>query len=279
MPRQQSPSVAQVKLTISDLHDMIVENRDEIVELRGENLCLKQTINQQARIIAELDRQLDDLSQYGRRENVVFSNIQYDDSTKTVQSQISELCNELGVAVQPEDYVDAHPLPSKKGKGKGNPMRVIARFKSRKLAQDILANRKHSKNIDKIKKSALAADPTKGFSIQPNLSRRRAQLHGQVKDVKEAFNLNSVWVDPRTGTIMLRKQAGAKPYPIRTTLDIVQMVPDFRPRDWIFCCPNIFDVFDCSDFRPNNVTDLGNNVSSSGAANGGATVPGNDSKS
>ncbi len=187
---------------------MILENRDEICELRGENMCLKQTINYQAKLIAELDRRSDELNQYGRRENVVFSNIQFDDSSKTVESQITELCYELGVDVQPEDYVDAHPLPGKKSRGKNT--RVIARFKSRKLAQNILASRKNSKNIDKVKKASLAADPSKGFAIQPNLSPRRAQLHGQANDAKDAFNLDSLWVDPRNSTIMMRERAGGE---------------------------------------------------------------------
>ncbi len=268
MPRIQSPHKSQVNLTISDLHAMILETRDEICELRGENICLKQTINQQSKIIAELDRQLDELNQYGRRENVVFSNILFDDSTKTVGNQISELCNELGVDVQPEDYVDAHPLPGRKGKGQGKSTRVIARFKSRSKAQKNLASRKNTKNIDKKKKAALAADPARGFAVQPKLAPRRARLHGQAKDAKEGFNFDSLWVDPRTGTIMMRVHAGAKPFPIKSTLDIVKLAPNFKPQEWIFCCPDVFDVFNCSQLQPG--FDLDNTCS--GGADDKATV-------
>ena len=44
----------------------------------------------------------------------------------------------------------------------------------------------------------------------------------------------------------MRVNAGAKPFPIKSTLDIVKLAPNFRPQDWIFCCPDIFDVFNCS---------------------------------
>ncbi len=47
---------------------------------------------------------------------------------------------------------------------------------------------------------------------------------------------------------MLRKNAGGRPFPIKCTADIVKLEHNYKPNAWIFCCPDIFEVFDLSIF-------------------------------
>ena len=135
------------EVTNAQLFEMIKELQDEIMEVRGENMVLKQTLNVQAHHIAEITQKCDDLDQYGRRENVCFTNLKVTEERPCAQ-QVVELCHELGVEVATSDLVDAHPLPSKRGRGN----RCIARFRDRKKAQDVFAARKRSKDIDPTKK-------------------------------------------------------------------------------------------------------------------------------
>ncbi len=239
---ESSASGRQGPISVQDLFGMICELRDDIVELKGENLVLKQTVNVQMDKIAALQRELDELAQYGRRENVVFSNLKFDDTTNLVNKQVIELCNDLGVTVEETDFVDVNPLPASKGRAK----RVIARFRDRKLAQKVMGACKHSKQIAPDRKKVLASDPSKGFGIQPNITPRRAALLGQAKAAVDFANFNSVWVDTKNGSILIRKDQGSRPFAIRSTADICNLVPNFVPNDYIFCVREKFDVFNVS---------------------------------
>ncbi len=46
---------------------------------------------------------------------------------------------------------------------------------------------------------------------------------------------------------MLRKAPGGRAFPIKSTADILTLEPNYKPSTWIFCCPDIFDIFDCSN--------------------------------
>ncbi len=69
---------------------------------------------------------------------------------------------------------------------------------------------------------------------------------------------------------MMRERAGTKPFPIKTTLDIVKLVPNFKPQEWIFCCPDLFDVFNCSGLQPG--LDMNDSISSDRVADDKANV-------
>ena len=125
---------------LSKLNEENSQLRDEVSDLadcREEIDYLKAIITKQASRVSNLERELDDLNQYNRRENVIFSNVTMDPG-KSFKSQVAELCEEIGVNVSPEDMVDAHPLPNSRGK----PFKIIARFHQRSKAKNIFANRK-----------------------------------------------------------------------------------------------------------------------------------------
>ena len=166
-------------------------------DLRSELAQVKAVVNRQAAYLAELDSELDSLCQYGRRENVVFSNLAIPDD-KDVKPQVIKLCKELDVEISVEDIVDAHPLPSKTG-----PKKVIARFHQRDTAKKIFSSRRKSKLIPDDRKSELAANAEKGFGIQSNLTPKRSKLYSQVAEFSKQRGFFS-WIDYKTGNILLR---------------------------------------------------------------------------
>ena len=215
---------------IDQLHNNVDSLRHEVFALKGENTMLKQTITMQQDKITELEQDLDDLQQYGRRENVCFSNLKFSEELP-VMNQVITLCDELNVTVTDTDFVDVHPLPSRNGRAK----RVVARFKDRKFAQKVIGARKGSKNIDPSKKAKLAADPKRGFGIQPNITPKRSALLAQAKVAVEKANLNGTWIDIKTGAVLLNMKQGERPRVIRSTLDIVKLVPAYVPNEYVFC--------------------------------------------
>ena len=160
-----------------------------------------------------------------------FSNLKFDVKNDMLNpmNQVIDLCDQLGVEVKESDFVDVHPLPTKKGRAK----RVIARFKDRKLGQKVLSSRKNSKNIAPDKKEKLAADPSHGFGIQPNITPSRAALLSQAKTVVSEHRFNATWIDIKTGSVLLKKNQG----------DIVDVCLAFCPNEYFFCVPD-FDLFE-----------------------------------
>ena len=234
--------ISSLKDQFSELAKKFDNSQREIDTLKDANKNLvtdidymKTIINKQAGTIATLDRELDDLNQYGRRENIVFTNLQV--NKDNAKSQVIELCQELGVDVQDEDLVDAHPLPSKRGK----PTRIIARFHERSKTKKVFINRKGSKNISTAKKSKLAANINKGFAIQPNLTVKRAQLFSQVQEFCAKYQCAGTWVDFNTGKIFLKLKDGQRGYHIKDTGDLIDVNSSFIPGVWHFCVPPMFD--------------------------------------
>lgn len=190
---------------LANIMDELKFLRDDNYQLRYELDNIKYAFNLQASQCARGQRDLDDLAQYGRRENVVFSNLSvYDNKPDDVTSQAINLCQEIGVDVEPSDLVAAHPLPGPRGRDK----RYIARFHNRSKAQEIFKKRKHCKTIDPEKKKHLAKNPVKGFAISPNLTPKRSKLFAQVKVFQEMCGCDGCWVDYNTGKIMLKLNKG-----------------------------------------------------------------------
>ena len=116
------------KLSLEGLYTSFLALQGEVFNLKRENHELKVETNRLNGHVSNLEQQLDELNQYGRRENVCFSNLKFS-AELPVQKQVIDLCEEIGVTLTESDFVDVHPLPSR---SKGGP-RVIARFKERKM--------------------------------------------------------------------------------------------------------------------------------------------------
>lgn len=216
--------------------------QDELMDHKTEMNKLKSVANEQHEHIVRMHQNIDDLEQYGRRENVCFSNLKFDEQELNPTTQVIDLCNELGVEVKESDFIDVHPLPSRKGRAK----RVIARFKDRKLGQKVMMSRKHSKTIDPNKKKTLSADPMRGIGIQPNITPCRAALLSQAKTVVSDHNFNSTWIDIKTGSVLLKKNQGDRPLVVRSTEDIVKLCAEFCPSEHFFSVPkcDLFEIYD-----------------------------------
>ena len=150
--------LTEISSKLSDANQSVKTISDENAKLRRDVELMKSTINRQATAIANLDSEIDDLGQYGRRENIVFTNLHVSPS-QSPESQVIEFCKHLDVTVDKSDIAACHPLPTQGDK----PKRIIARFHSRSTAQKIFVNRKKAKLITPDNKDKLAADNKRGF--------------------------------------------------------------------------------------------------------------------
>ena len=227
---------ADIKAQFKSQTDVYSDLQSDNTRLKAEVAHLKTVINCQATYIANLDSELDELSQYGRRENVVFSNL-HTDTDHTPENQVMQLCKNIGVEIDRSDIVACHPLPS------GNtskPKRIIARFHDRNVAGKIFTNRKKAKHVSGEAKSKLAVDKDKGFGVAPNLTVKRGKLFGQVTEFNNNYQHDGCWVDPKTGKIIIKLRGNERGRVVKNTGDLVEINNLFEPKDWYFCAPPSF---------------------------------------
>ena len=249
---QLSNDLASVIGTVAELRDSNSALTEENRTLKAGFEHMKSVLNRQAAYIAAIEGDIDDLGQYGRRENVVFTNLKVGPDQKP-ENQVIDLCKEINVQVSTEDIVACHALPAKPGKSK----RYIARFHDRSKAQLIFRNRKKCKLVTPEAKNKLASDMGKGFGILPNLTAKRGKLFGQVSKFNTDFEHDGCWVDPNSGKILLKLRGAERGRVIKNTSDLVEINGAFTPNDWHFCSAPTFD----------KVQDLSLPVSNFGNAN------------
>ena len=85
-------------------------------------------------------------------------------------------------------------------------------------------------------------DQSKGFGIMPNLTVKRGQLSRQVKQFTETFNHEGSWVDPKTGKILIKLRGAQRGQVIKSTADLVLINSNFKPTEWHFCTPPVFET-------------------------------------
>ena len=88
--------------------------------------------------VKKIQKKLNRLEQYGRRENLVFSG--FPDNCTNTEEKVTKLLEKMGCPVAKSEIAACHPL-KKKGQ-------AIIRFINRKSAEKILISRKKLRNLD-----------------------------------------------------------------------------------------------------------------------------------
>ena len=116
-----------------------IESCESRITALESQLAVNQTVNTTLQdSIRELNRRLNRLDQYGRRENVIISGVP--DNVRDLESKSIKLFGKIGVEVNSSDIVACHPI-----KKKGS---VIVRFANRKNVDRVLKASKKLKNTD-----------------------------------------------------------------------------------------------------------------------------------
>lgn len=255
MTNEKSTSGPSPKLTCNKLYELITSLQSDVTALKADKnnlkkeLCdvkselaveidyLRVVVTRQNTNISLLEREIDDQNQYNRRENVVFSNVNLGSETDC-RKVVADLCNEIGADVEPDDLVDAHPLPNRRGRS----FKVIARFRNRSKARDVFVKRRECKNITQGVKDKLCVKKNRGIGIHPNLTAKKGKLLYQTKVFSEGFGYQGAWADYNTGKIYLKLKSNEKGVVIKDTSDLIEINSRFNPAvtDYVYCTPPLF---------------------------------------
>ena len=184
-----SESIRELIKEVRELKQELKEtSKAELKTVKIENERLKQAVNLQV-------FKLDELDQYGRRENIRIHGVPESFDTKDDgESVVLNIANELNIKIKTEDIQRAHRLGGIRPNA-SKPRPVIVRFISYKMRIEFLYSKSKLKNSEEFSLAFITED----------LTPLRLQLFNYVKrELKDDF----VMCHTFNGKIRMKKSAG-----------------------------------------------------------------------
>ena len=146
--------------SINSLKDELINQKDIVIKnLQDENTRLKENSEQLENIVAILESNHNDLAQYGRQNDVVFSGIPENVPDNNLESTVISVLLDIDVQVEPRDIEVCHRI----GKPTSKTQKTIVRFVNIKNCEKVLANKKKLLKLNNEKHKFHA-----GTNLMPN---------------------------------------------------------------------------------------------------------------
>ncbi|KAJ4448673.1 hypothetical protein ANN_00063 [Periplaneta americana] len=156
------------------IKDAVVSELQRSIDFNSEVIQdLKQTIEQRDRKIGELERKVDDLEQYQRRQCVRIFGIEEEVGENT-DKLVVELATNIGVELKVEDIDRSHRVGRTTSDGRPRP--IIVKFCSYRKRSEVFFNKKRLKGS--------------GMTLREDLTKVR---HGLLREAIGKFGVSSVW--------------------------------------------------------------------------------------
>lgn len=189
----------QLRILRSDIADDFSRHKDEIIsQLREENINLKNELEKvktelkkKGDDLIEVERDVIDLQQYVRRNNVEICGIPDSVENKNLEKTVVKIAEIIGVDVKSNDIEACHRLA--KRRNEGGPKRTIVRFVNRKNCESLLRNKKKL-NYDETKNKLNHIGIRNNLFINSNLSPYNKFLWGKCKHLYEEGMIDRFWV-------------------------------------------------------------------------------------
>ena len=182
---------------INELKAEVSKLNIEIQQLNDQNSLLQKSNDDQELKIRNLEISQSSLEQYGRRVNIEIAGIPDSVGDKDLLNEVMEICQDIGVIVEPADVVACHRLPKSTTKTK-LPKRTIVRFYDRNICDEL----KSKRNVLKEKR--------KNIYINDNLCRTYKSLWWHCRKLHERKRIHSYWINNGVVTIRITQETPAK---------------------------------------------------------------------
>ena len=144
---------------IKKLQIAMENSKNEIIQrLQKENLVLKKSVSNlkneledQNDLMHEMERDIVELQQYVRRNNIEIVGIPESVQQEDLEEKVIELASELSITLTKNDIEACHRLakkPRDNDKNSSQPRRTIVRFVNRKHSESFLKRKKNLKNLN-----------------------------------------------------------------------------------------------------------------------------------
>lgn len=185
----------------SDQYDslmaLVASNEKEIKSLRAEVGVLKETVSAQALSLQGLQSDLNDLEQYGRRQNMEIHGLPYS-PTENLEVALQDMAVKLGIdSFQAVDVVAVHRLPAKRDSAPP----VLVRFVSVRAKEPWMAARGRLNSLPGLPSQCR-------LFFNENLTRANKELFWQARSRGRERGFRFVWV--KHGKVFARKGEGSR---------------------------------------------------------------------
>lgn len=167
-----------VQSCIQPLINSVKEQQKDIEEQNNEIEILKKSKSELQQRVDDLEYDLDNLEQYGRRTSLRFHNVPKpgtDEGNTDTESAVISICEKMGVTITSDDNDRPHPIGRP---NRNNKLQIICKFKTWKAKNKVFSAKKELKNnTDKI-------------FITEDLTRYRQSI---VIEAKKGKSIRSFW--------------------------------------------------------------------------------------
>lgn len=178
------------------------DHERELDKLKKENQLLKNELS-------SFNRHLDDIDQYGRRQNVLFDKIE-ERSGENTHETITEICKSIGIDIDKKDLQATHRL-GKPRIGEKSPRPIIARFTNVNTARTVIQTVKQQKkrSSDHVNQNGRHANNDKltaNIWVREHLTDYRSKLLHECLKLKKENKIYACWVFSYNIYVKIRQQ-------------------------------------------------------------------------
>ena len=195
-------------------------------KIEKENKYLKKEVNDLYNYADEcddkiysLEKQVNQIDQYIRRENITISGLPDNLPTEILEENVIKVLDSINVSVSSKDIVACHRLEkTKKEKAKDDPSKVIVRFMNRKNVVSCLKNKK------KLSETRETLGYPKNLYINEHLCPSNQQILEDCLSYKYNKKISSCWTYNGIVNIKFSKDKTERPKKIFTTDELYDAV-------------------------------------------------------
>ena len=139
--------ISSLKVDVRSMKDKFLNMKDVIIKcLQDENTLLRSRCSKLEDKVVSLESSVNQVEQYGRRNNIVISGIPDDVADDDLENAVTSIMEDVDVIVQNGDIEVCHRIG--KSDQKTSSKKTIVRFINRKYCKKALVNRKKLININ-----------------------------------------------------------------------------------------------------------------------------------
>ena len=139
--------ISSLKVDVRSMKDKFLNMKDVIIKcLQDENTLLRSRCSKLEDKVVSLESSVNQVEQYGRRNNIVISGIPDDVADDDLENAVTSIMEDVDVIVQNGDIEVCHRIG--KSDQKTSSKKTIVRFINHKYCKKALVNRKKPININ-----------------------------------------------------------------------------------------------------------------------------------
>lgn len=215
--------ISSLKADVNSMKDEFLNMKDVIIKrLQDENELLRARCSKLEDKVVSLETSVNQVEQYGRRNNIVISGIPDDIDDDELEDAVTSIMQDVEVVVQSGDIEACHRIG--KSDRKTSSKKTIVRFINRKYCKKALINRKKLRNVNSETKYNFSRNNQ--IFINENLTRSNESLAFCGRKLKKNGVIHSCFT--KDGVVHIKRTEQSKPLKVHHMNQLYDAFPEFE---------------------------------------------------